>query len=176
MNRAQLEHILRASAAITGTDEFVIAGSQAILGRYPDAPKALLASMEADIFSLKSPEAAELIDGSIGELSPFHRTFGYYAHGIAPNTAILPSGWRERLITVKSPSTGDATGLCLEPHDLAASKLAAGREKDVAFVGQMLSERLVDPATLQQRVDALELDQPLLTLVRSRANALIGGV
>ncbi len=34
MNRSQLEHIIRASAAILGTDQFVIVGSQSILGAY----------------------------------------------------------------------------------------------------------------------------------------------
>ena len=32
MNRSQLEHIIRASAAIMGTDQFVIVSSQSILG------------------------------------------------------------------------------------------------------------------------------------------------
>lgn len=38
--------------------------------------------MEADIFSLDNPRDADLIDGSIGERSLFHQTFGYYAHGV----------------------------------------------------------------------------------------------
>ena len=67
MTREQLEHILRASAAITGQDQFVIVGSQAILGQFPDAPAELRVSNEADVFSLIDANAAELIDGSIGD-------------------------------------------------------------------------------------------------------------
>jgi hypothetical protein len=48
--------------------------------------------MEADYFPVDHPERADLIDGSIGELSPFHGTFGYYAHGVGPETALRPSG------------------------------------------------------------------------------------
>ena len=48
-------------------------------------------------------------------------------------------------------------GYCLEPHDLAASKLAAGREKDWAFVATMLLHGIADAATLQNRVAALPL-------------------
>jgi hypothetical protein len=59
MKRSELEHILRASAAITGASEFVVIGSQAILGQYPDAPSALVVSMEVDVFSLRSPKDAE---------------------------------------------------------------------------------------------------------------------
>jgi len=38
MTRAALEHILRAASAIANEREFVVIGSQAVLGQYPDAP------------------------------------------------------------------------------------------------------------------------------------------
>jgi hypothetical protein len=47
----------------------------------------LLTSQEADIYPLGDPAKSDLIDGTIGELSPFHETFGYYAHGVGPETA-----------------------------------------------------------------------------------------
>jgi hypothetical protein len=56
MQRAQLEHIIRAAAAITGAQEFIIVGSQAILGAFPDAPAELLRSIEADIFTFRSSQ------------------------------------------------------------------------------------------------------------------------
>lgn len=92
MQRLQLEHIIRAAAGITGADQFVVIGSQAVLGQFPHPPAELLVSIEADLFSLRSPHHADLIDGSIGEGSPFHQTFGYYAHGVAEETAVLPAG------------------------------------------------------------------------------------
>lgn len=93
-----------------------------------------------------------MIDGAIGERSPFHQTFGYYAHGVGPETATLPAGWEERLVPVCNENTRGATGWCLEPHDLAVSKLAAGREKDLLFVGAMLRHRLASEDTLRQRL------------------------
>jgi hypothetical protein len=159
MNRPQLEHILRAAAAITGADRFVVIGSQAILGQHPNPPPDLVVSMEADVFSLRSPKDAELIDGSIGELSPFHQTFGYYAHGVGEETATLPAGWKDRLVVLRAPGTGDATGLCLEVHDLAVSKLAAGREKDLAFVGALLRHRLASPDVIRSRIAATPLQK-----------------
>jgi hypothetical protein len=92
MHRQQLEHIIRAAAGITGASEFVIVGSQAVLGQFPQAPDELLVSIEADVFSLRDPADNDLFDGSIGEGSPFHQTFGYYAHGVSVETAILPTG------------------------------------------------------------------------------------
>ncbi len=77
MNREQLEHVLRAASAITGADRLVVIGSQAILGQYPAAPDELTSSIELDVFTFRSPDDAELIDGTIGEMSPFHQTFGY---------------------------------------------------------------------------------------------------
>jgi hypothetical protein len=38
VTRAQLEHLLRAAAAIADDDEIVVIGSQAILGQFPEAP------------------------------------------------------------------------------------------------------------------------------------------
>lgn len=108
MQRAQLEHIIRAAVGITGASEIVVIGSQAVLGQFPNAPADLLVSIEADVFTFRNPADADLIDGSIGEGSPFHQTFGYYAHGVAEETAILPAGWKDRLITVRNANTGNA--------------------------------------------------------------------
>jgi len=94
MTRTQLEHIIRAAGAITNAQDLVVIGSQAVLGQFPGAPAELLVSDEADIFPRTDPGRGDLIDGSIGEDSPFHRTFGYYAHGVDETTAILPEGWR----------------------------------------------------------------------------------
>ena len=97
MTRTELEHIIRAVAAITNEKELIVIGSQAILGQYPDAPKKLLVSDEADIYAPRRPELSDLIDGALGELSRFETTFGYRADGVGPGTATLPRGWKDRL-------------------------------------------------------------------------------
>lgn len=143
MTRAQLEHLLRAGGSITGCRDLVVIGSQAILGAHPEAPQDLLRSIEADIFPLDHPDKADLIDGTIGELSPFHRAFGYYAHGVGPGTAVLPTKWKTRLVRVENENTRGIVGWCLSPEDLAASKLIAGRETDINYVRTLLASRLV---------------------------------
>ena len=80
------------------------------------------------------PGCPSLIDGAIGELSAFHQSFGYYAHGVDETTATLPAGWAERLVPIHNENTAGATGWCLEVHDLAISKLVAGRERDIDFL------------------------------------------
>jgi hypothetical protein len=173
MQRHQLEHIIRAASGITGAAEFVIIGSQAVLGQFANAPADLLASMEADVFSLHSSAESDLIDGSIGEGSPFHMTFGYYAHGVGPDTAILPDGWRERLIPIRNENTGGGTGLCLEVHDLAVSKLVAGREKDLEFVAGLLRHRLAESTTIQARLEYTVLSEEALKLCEARLQRLL---
>jgi hypothetical protein len=166
MKRADLEHVIRAAGSIADTRELVIVGSQAILGSFSDAPAELTSSQEADIYPLDAPDKADLIDGSIGEKSPFHETFGYYAHGVGPETAVLPANWRNRLVPVRSENTRDVTGLCLSPADLVVSKLAAGREKDLKFVTAMLRHRLVGAEQVQAVCG--ELDDTRAPLIRFR--------
>lgn len=93
-----------------------------------------------------------MIDGAIGEASPFHERFGYYAQGVGPDTAILPNDWQSRLVKLQNPNTDLKVGWCLELHDLAVSKLAAGREKDWPFVSTMLSHGLIQSDTLRERL------------------------
>src|SRR5688572_4667997 len=102
MKRADLEHVLRASKDVTGETEFIVLGSQSILGRFPEAPPEFCASLEVDIYPRHRPELAASIEGALGELSPFHGTFGYYADGISPETATLPKGWAERLVRISN--------------------------------------------------------------------------
>jgi hypothetical protein len=112
-------------------------------------------SAEADVFPRHHPELADEIDLTIGELSPFHDTFGYYAHGVGPETAIAPEGWEERLIPVIGEQLEGATGWCLEPHDLVVAKMAAGREKDWYFIEEALRHQLVRPEILRERIGDL---------------------
>jgi hypothetical protein len=79
MTREELEHIIRASADVTNQYEFVIIGSQSILGQVPNPEKVFTVSMEADIYPKDAPDLADEIDGAIGEGSQFHETYGYYA-------------------------------------------------------------------------------------------------
>ncbi|MDP3716350.1 MAG: hypothetical protein Q8T13_01120 [Acidobacteriota bacterium] len=44
MNRAALEHIVRAAAAACGEREIVIIGSQAVLGQFPEAREKMAAA------------------------------------------------------------------------------------------------------------------------------------
>lgn len=157
MTREQLEHIIRAACTIADDTDVIVIGSQAVLGQYPSAPAELLVSIEADVYPRNHPERAELIEGAIGELSMFHETFGYYADGVAPETATLPTGWEGRLFAIRNAGTLGNTGWTLEIHDLLISKYVANREKDRDYIRVALANRLAEPEILRQRLATTEL-------------------
>lgn len=136
MKRQDLEHIIRAACDIAQDDAIYIFGSQAILGEHPDAPEPLRMSAEVDVWPRNRTDRGEHLN-EIGEDSPFHRQFGYYVHGVP--------------IAVRNPNTN-------KTHDLAASKLAAYRERDRDFVRVLLAEKLITPRKLVARVHLLPIE------------------
>lgn len=168
MQRADIDHIIRAASDVTGEREFVVIGSQAILGNHTDDefPADLLVSMEADLYPPKAPEKADLIDGNLGDGSLFHRSFGYYAHGVGPTTAKAPAGWEKRLIEVpiagRVGSTEESTAMFMEMHDIVLSKCVAGRERDWDYAREAMRHDLVTLEGLRAGIAMLpipELDQ-----------------
>ena len=49
MMRSELEHLIRAASAIANDGEFIIIGSQSILGQFLNAPTTHRMSMEMDV-------------------------------------------------------------------------------------------------------------------------------
>lgn len=159
MNRQELAHILRAACNIAHDKEVLVIGSQAILGSYDDSelPATVVISREADIAFLDDPNRhkADEVDKAIGEMTTFHDTNRVYAEGVHIDTAELPAGWRDRLVTWSLRSSEPATPKFVEPHDLVVSKLAARREKDFEFAGSLLDANLVNIDVLLKRAASL---------------------
>jgi hypothetical protein len=180
VRRKDFEHVIAAAANVSEEDEFVVVGSQAVLGPYPDAPESLLQSMEVDLYPAHAPEKSDEIDGAIGDGSRFHESFGFYAHGVGPETAKAPEGWRERLVRVPVPARVNSprrpVALCLEPHDLVLAKCVAGRERDWMFAQVMLRSGLVELSELLARISALPVGDEARVLIASRLSSLgVGG-
>lgn len=159
MKLHQLEHLVRAAAAITNESPILVLGSQSILGRFPNPPDPIGLSMEADLCPLNAPEKADEISGAIGEITVFQSTHGYYAHGLPPEACPLPNGWKDRLIRHVNENTRGYVALCLHPDDLACSKMAAGRPKDIEFVAAMLAHRLVAHERLMSLIPHLHREE-----------------
>jgi len=177
MTRVQLEHLIRASGAIANTQDVIILGSQSILGQYPNLSlqtayqQILVRSNEADILIPNHEEMADLIDGSIGELSAFHDTYGYYAQGVDRTTSILPQGWEERLFLVCNANTNYIRGHCLDIHDLMVAKLYAGRQKDIEFFLAAISLGLLSESILFERLKLTILPEERRLSIKCRIEA-----
>lgn len=118
-----------------------------------------------------------------GEASNFSFGRGYFIDSVSRKTALLPDGWQDRVVRfrthapvgTKRPSR--RTGLCLEKHDICASKLARGWEKDITFTSMLVSNGLVDGDLLLERVGAIPTErfespeQKDAALARARAFA-----
>jgi len=166
MTREELEHIIRASGNITNQYEFVIIGSQSILGAIPNPPSFFTMSAEADIYPLDAPELADQIDGAIGEGSDFHSARGFYAQGVGPGTATLPDGWIHRVHRIQNANTDLRVGLCLSVVDLFMSKAWAARDKDREFCVGLLRHafvRLEEALAMVPRMPLDETQQRTLT-------------
>jgi hypothetical protein len=98
-----------------------------------------------------------LIVARFGARSAFARENGFFVDCVTPELAAFPEGWMDRLIPFRTKRTGGVTGWCVELHDVAASKLAAGREKDLTYIKALLAARLVKARVLQERIHTLPI-------------------
>lgn len=174
MNHEQFDHVLRAAGAVIGEDTVIVIGSQAILASVDRPPPAAARSIEVDVLPVDGDERkADLIDGSIGEASMFQESFGVYAQGVGVTTAVLPSGWRDRLVPYSTPATGGVTALCLDPVDLVVSKLVANRPKDTTFCAELVLRGIVLVDDVVARLDLLDRGGEDRTLLAERARGLV---
>lgn len=158
MKKSQLELALKSAGNIARDSEFIVFGSQSILGTVTNPPKTCLVSLEVDLYPRNQPEALLPIVNALGRRSKFARANGFFVDCVSPNLAAFPDGWTERLIPFRTRKTGGVTGWCVELHDVAASKLAAAREKDRSYVRALLVAKLIKRFIVKNRVATLPIN------------------
>lgn len=166
MKKSQLDHVLRAAGRITGEKQFVIIGSQSLHGKHPDLVDEIVSSAEVDLIAKTHGARIEWLN-AIGQDSPFHEEFGYYADPVDEHTAVLPAGWRGRLVNLPPRDTDDVKGLCLDPHDLVLSKYVARREKDLVFNRGLVTRGIVKHETLLALLAKTSLNSATRTRIRA---------
>lgn len=155
MKRSELQAALRAAARVARQSEFVVIGSQAIHAHCRRPPAEVLLSQECDLYPRTHPQAVHLLDIELGPDSAFARRHGFYVDVVTPELATLPDGWEKRLKLFRA---GRINAYCLELHDLLASKLAAGRLKDLELAGALLKLRLGKTSILRRRIARFPLE------------------
>ena len=152
-------------------DEVYIIGSAAIAAALPNPPGGeFTATRDVDVIPPGDTESLlDQIDLLLGEGSTFDEQWGYYAQGVSSKTpTYAPRDWMARTIAVQ---TVTAVGRCMEPHDLAVSKLGAGRDKDLAFVRQLANAGLVNRETMLERLTSVDCSEEMRALIAARIAA-----
>ena len=154
MKKREFEKTLREAGRVAGEVEFFVIGSQAVHAYCRRPPTEVLLSQECDIYPKNRPEMSNLIDSKLGRGSKFARDHGFYADVVTPEIASLPNGWERRL---KRLQVGRVRAFCLEAHDLVVSKLAAGRLKDLEFIGALVRLKLAKPSAVRRRIGSFPM-------------------
>jgi len=76
---------------------------------------------------------------------------GFYADALGLATVILPTGWQERLQKFEDEN-GNVIAYVAEIHDIAISKLIAGREKDFLFLKELFVREFIEIDVFLERV------------------------
>lgn len=160
LRRPDIDHILRAAAALSNHSRFVVVGTGAVIITARHIPAGMMMTSEIDIYAdnVADPDPiSDLIDASIGEGSQFHRTFSYYCDGVSPGTAIMPVDWRDRSTEYVTPDSL-VTAVCPDANDIAIAKLCAWREKDRDWLRAAINSGIV----MTDRIRTL-LQSPMLS-------------
>jgi len=153
-----LNNALRAAAQAYQRKRFVIVGSAAILVNHPDAPSFLRVSADIDMFPIRQLDTTDFQSGDeqVGQASKFEVEHDFYVERVGDWTMLSqPDGWLERCSKFCTMGTIDGEevqidGYCLQPLDLAYNKLEAGRDKDLNFVGGLISEGIISLKELEK--------------------------
>lgn len=152
MRRSLLEMLLRELARVSGKREAVIIGSQALHVIATQPPAEVLMSVEVDVLVEPGDPDEQQIEAELGRRSSFQAEHGVYIDLVPASFPYLPDGWEERL---QDMDVGILRGRCLEVHDLALSKLAAGRLKDNELIAALIGHQLLDVDTVRARIHAI---------------------
>lgn len=130
----------------------VIAGSQSLHAFTDHLPSIAKRSVECDfLFASGNTEYRDKVNKELGVLTEYQDKQGFYADAVGIATIVLPDGWESRLKPLEDGS-GETVALCIDIHDLAASKLIAGREKDLIFLENALASELIVIDLLFERI------------------------
>lgn len=166
MNAAQFYHVCRSAAVIANLRRITVFGAAAITPWLQQAAaENWWPSMELDI-ALPDSQTSDLVDGTIGELSLFHATFGIYGHGLTAEAFIAVNDWESRTgIFVESESKIEV--VVPSVADLVVSKLVRGDDRDFAFAA-FCGERFPIEGKIRELVAVLAEQRPKYAVAVAR--------
>lgn len=151
MKKWQLLDLIRRVHELTNINEPVIVGSHCLFAVTDQIPPVVDRSVEADfLVAQHGIEVRDKVGDELGITSGFYEAHGYYADPLGLATVVLVPGWETRLQPL-ADETGTIVARCLELHDVAVSKLMAGRDKDFVFLDALWESQLISLPTLMKR-------------------------
>lgn len=171
MRRLQLFRLIAAVRTITADELPVIVGSQSIHAITEHLPEIALQSVECDFLLIESADKRARVNDEFGVFSDYQRDEGFYADALGLATAILPKGWQTRLKPLRNDE-GELIANCVDVHDVAVSKLVAGREKDFEFISDIFSRQLINTTEFLARIE-LVLTQVENDTIANRLSKLL---
>jgi hypothetical protein len=151
VRKDQLFDLIRRINNLTGISVPFIVGSHCVFAVTDRVPSIVSQSIEADFLLAQWGIAVmEKVNEELGVTSNFYDQYGYHADALGMATVVLVPGWESRLQPLIDDN-GQTVAQCLELHDVAVSKLMAGREKDYIFISALLDGGLISLETLIER-------------------------
>ena len=134
VRKSDLFELIREINEISSEEKPIIVGSQAVHAVAEILPEIAQKSIECDfLLAGGKSEIRAAINKKLGVFSNFQLEHGFYADALGLATVVLPTSWEKRLQPL-TDDKGEIVAYCAEIHDIAVSKLIAGREKDFRFL------------------------------------------
>jgi hypothetical protein len=147
-----LQKLFERARDLTNHAEFVVVGSNSVLGVPFDGelPPRMTMSIDVDAYTKNDPGRIFDVEKQLGQGSPFELENGYYLDPVSPSLPTLPDGWESRLFKVKFDS-----GLVvhfLDPNDAAVSKYARCEPRDREWLQAGLDAGVLSGALIEYRM------------------------
>lgn len=156
MDHDEFTTALATAHQVLGPSAVVVIGSQSLLGSCDarSLPAVAAGARGCDLLVEDSRwsgahERVHELEALVGQWSPFDVARGNHVCGYVIEEIALPADWRSRLMPW-------GVDLCLDPHDLCAAALIAGRSKDRTLVHELLELALVDTRVVTSRLLATD--------------------
>jgi hypothetical protein len=157
VRKSDLLELIRQINEISSDEKPIIVGSQAIHAITENLPEIAKKSIECDFLLVDGKtDIRTEINKNLGVFSDFQLEHGFYADALGLATVVLPTDWRKRLQPLLDEN-GDTVAYCAEIHDIAVSKLIAGRDKDFRFLLDAFWLEIISIEQLIDRIRVVEL-------------------
>ncbi len=145
----------------------LIVGSQAIFAVTDFPPEIVRRSVECDYLLQKDlANLRPILTEKLGIFSDYQQQTGFFADILG-----LATDWEKRLVELKN-NKSETIAFCVEIHDVAVSKLMAGREKDFEFLLVSFQSDYLKVETFVERAEMI-LTSPSSEALLPRVKNLI---